>query len=205
VAARGRLVALEGGEGYGKSTQAALLAERLGAVLTREPGGTALGERARELLLDRTLVGVDARAEALLVLAARAQHVSEVIEPALTAGSWVVTDRFSGSTLAYQGSGRGLDPAGLSEVAHWAAAGVWPDLNVLIDVPAEMAAARRCGSPDRLEAEDEAFHQRVLDSFRRMASADPTRWVVVDGLGAVEEVATRVLDAVVERLGDPRG
>lgn len=202
---RGRLVAVEGGEGCGKSTQAALLASRIGAVLTREPGGTALGERARALVLDRTIAGVDPRAETLLMLAARAQHVHEVIEPALSSGRWVVTDRFSGSTLAYQGAGRGLDTAALLDLSSWASGGLWPDLNVLIDVPTELAAARRCGSPDRLEAEDDAFHARVMECFRDLALADPRRWATIDGVGRVEEVAARVARAVAERLGGPDG
>jgi dTMP kinase len=205
VAARGRLIALEGREASGKSTQAGLLAESLGAVLTREPGGTATGERVRALLLDRDAGRIDARTEALLMVADRAQHVSEVVEPALSAGRWVVTDRFSASLLAYQGFGRGLDVAELRRLTSWAAAGLWPDLTVLLDVPAEVGAARQGRQLDRLEREDEAFHQRVAAGYHALAAADRATWAVVDGLGDAAEVAGRVLAVVTERLGAPGG
>ena len=192
---RGRLIALEGREASGKSTQAAILAERMGAVLTREPGGTAVGERLRSLLLDPAFVGVDARAEALLIAADRAQHVREVIRPALDEGRDVVTDRYAHSSLAYQGHGRGLSPGDLGQLTTWATGGTWPDLVVLIDVPAEVARSRRVGA-DRFEREDPAFHERVAEGYRRMAAEDPTCWRVVDGTGTVEEVAARVWSAV---------
>jgi dTMP kinase len=195
----GRLIAFEGGEGIGKSTQAERLACRLEAVLTREPGGTDVGERVRELLLDRSVVGLDARAEALLMAAARAHHVATVVRPALEAGRDVVTDRFSHSSLAYQGYGRGLDVEELRDLSTWATDGLWPDLVVLLDVPGAEAAARRerIGHvPDRLEAEADEFHQRVVEGFRAMAAADPGGWVVVDGTGDPDEVAERVRAAV---------
>jgi dTMP kinase len=194
----GRLVVLEGGEATGKSTQAALLAAQLGAVLTREPGGTAVGERIRALLLDPALPAVQARTEVLLLLAARAQHVAEVIAPALAAGRDVVCDRFSGSTLAYQGWGRGLDPEVLRTMSAWASLDVEPDRVVLLTVPATVAAARlatRAERTDRLEGEDEAFFRRVEQGFAAIAAADPQRWAVVDGTGSVEEVAARVVAA----------
>ena len=194
---RGRLLAFEGGEGSGKSTQAALLARSLGAVLTHEPGGTEIGRRIRQLVLDPTAAGLDSRAEALLMAADRAQHVAEVIRPALERGQDVVSDRYSGSTLAYQGYGRGLPLDDLAEVSRWAAAGLEPDVVVLLDVPAAVAMTRRCGSSDRMEAEGEAFHARVMDGYRALAAADPGRWVVVDGTGSIEEVAARVQAAVV--------
>ncbi len=199
----GRIIALEGGEGSGKSTQAALLAKRLGAEVTREPGGTEVGERIRELVLDPAVAGLDGRAETLLMAAARAQLVAEVIGPTLLAGRWVVTDRFSGSTLAYQGHGRGLDAGGLRRVLSWATAGTWPDLNVLLEVRPEVAAARKSQDPDRLEAEDGAFHQRVAAGYRHLAGADPEHWVVVDGEGTEEEVAARVAEVVTSKLGSP--
>ena len=192
--ARGRLLALEGGEAVGKSTQASRLAERLGALLTREPGGTDLGEEIRGLLLDPAR-RLDARTEALLMAAARAQHVAEVIEPALAAGRDVVTDRFVGSSLAYQGFGRGLPLEDVAALSHFATAGVAADVVVLLDVPDADAAARRDAAPDRLEAEGDEFHRRVLDGFARLAAEDP-RWVVVDGRGGVDEVAERVWAAV---------
>jgi len=142
------------------------------------------------------------RAEALLMLAARAQHVAEVVEPALAAGRWVVTDRFAGSTLAYQGYGRHLDLGELRHLSSWASDGLWPDLSVLLDLPAELVASRRPagGSRDRFEAEDRAFHQRVAAGYRALAAAEPDRWATVDGSGAPEEVATRLLAAVRARL-----
>ena len=193
----GRLIAFEGGEGSGKSTQARLLADRLGAVLTHEPGGTEVGRRIRELVLDPAAGDVDPRAEALLMVADRAQHVAQVIRPALAEGRDVVTDRFSGSTLAYQGYGRGLDVDELAQLSRWAAGGLEPDLVVLLEVPAQVAAARPAGAPDRMEGQEREFHARVAAGYRALAAADPGRWVVVDGTGSVDEVAARVA----ERLG----
>lgn len=191
----GRLIALEGGEGCGKSTQAARLATRLGAVLTREPGGTAVGERVRDLLLDPALVDLDPRAEALFMAAARAQHVASVIAPALAAGRDVVTDRYAHSSLAYQGFGRGLDVEAVRGLSEFATGGLWPDVVVLLDVPAEVAAAR-LGPLDRFEAAGAEFHRRVTDGFRALAAAEPERWVVVSGVGSVDDVADRVWQAV---------
>jgi dTMP kinase len=201
---RGRLIAFEGGEACGKSSQAARLADHLGAVLTREPGGTAVGERIRDVVLDRRAAGLDPRAELLLMAAARAQHVTEVVGPALARGQDVVTDRFAGSTIAYQGYGRGLDLDEVSRICDFAAGGLWPELVVLIDVPADEARLRRGregGTRDRMEDEDAGFHERVAEGFAAQAEADPERWVVVDGVGSVDEVATRVLRVYEERLG----
>ena len=200
---RGRLIAFEGGEGIGKSTQAERLACHLDAVLTREPGGTAVGERVRELLLDRAVSGLDARAEALLMAAARAHHVATVIRPAVDAGRDVVTDRYSPSSLAYQGYGRGLDVEELRDLSTWATAGLWPDLVVLLEVSVDEANARRERAglpPDRMEAEADEFHRRVVEGFRAMAAADPERWVVIDGTGDPDAVADRVRAAVDAKL-----
>jgi dTMP kinase len=185
-------IALEGGEGSGKSTQAQLLASALGAVLTHEPGGTDVGTAIRRLVLDLDESPLDARAEALLLLADRAQHVATVIRPALEAGRVVVCDRFSGSTLAYQGYGRGLDVGALAEMSRWAAGGLEPDVVVLLD-----GVVR--GAPvvlDRMEAEDVAFHARVVEGYRALAAADPDRWVVVEAVGTIDEIAERVRKAV---------
>ncbi len=194
----GRFIVFEGGEAVGKSTQAALLADRLGALLTREPGGTAVGEALRRLLLDLPLAPVP-KAEALLMLAARAQHVAEVINPALAGGEDVVCDRYSGSTLAYQGFGRGLPLDELQKMNVWATGGRAPDVIVLLDLPVADARQRLSSSRlDRMEAEGEEFLDRAQAGFRQLAAADPLRWRVVDAAGSVEEVAERVWKAVDE-------
>ena len=159
-------IAFEGGEGSGKSTQARLLAERLDAVLTREPGGTRVGERVRSLLLDPTVVGLDARAEALLMAADRAQHVVEVVRPALAAGRVVVSDRSAWSSLAYQGHGRGLGVEAVRTLCDWASDGLWPDLAVLLDVSAAERSDRLKDPPDRMESAGAPFHAAVDQGFR---------------------------------------
>ena len=189
---RGRLIVFEGGEASGKSTQAARFAADLGALLTREPGGTAVGERIRAVVLDPDAGVLDRRAEALLLAADRAQHVAEVVEPTLARGEDVVSDRFIPSSLAYQGYGRGLDLDELRRISAWASAGLEPDLVILLDVSPEVARARRAAASDRMEAESDEFHQRVAAGYRQLAATDPERWVVVDGTGDVDEVAKRV-------------
>ena len=191
----GLFIAFEGGEACGKSTQAALLAARLGAVLTREPGGTAVGEQVRAILLDPETSALDRRCEALLLAAARAQHVAEVVAPALAGGRTVVTDRFSHSSLAYQGYGRGLPLDEVRALSEWATGDLWPDAVVLLDLAAGEAESRR-GRPDRFESESSDFHRRVEAGFRTLADEDPKRWRVVDGSGTVEEVAARVWDSL---------
>lgn len=203
MTARGKFIAFEGGEACGKSTQSALLAAALDAVLTREPGGTTIGAQLRAVLLDPSTIGLSDRAEALLMAADRAQHVAEVVAPALAAGRHVVTDRFAGSSIAYQGFGRGLPVEEIRTLSLWATDGLWPDLIILLDVP-EAEADRRLGtSRDRMEAEPAAFHAAVIDGFRAQAAAEPDRWVVVDGSQSIEDVATAVSAAVVERLQLP--
>lgn len=196
MTSRGRLIAFEGGEGSGKSTQAARLAEELGALLTREPGGTPVGDRIRSLLLEGDPDHIGPEAELLLVAAARAEHVREVVAPALEAGLDVVTDRFSGSSLAYQGYGRGIDPAVVASVSLLATKGLVPDLNILLDVPGRVARGRMARSPDRIERAGREFHRRVSEGFRRIAAGDPEHWVVVNGDGSRDEVAERVRSAV---------
>ena len=199
----GRFVVLEGGEGCGKSTQVELLAQDLGALATRQPGGTELGSRLRTLLLAAVddPAPVDERAEALLMAADRAQHVAQVVRPALEAGRHVVCDRYTPSTVAYQGHGRGLDVDWLERLAAWAARGLRPDLVVLLDVPADVAASRRGAVSDRIEAAGDEFHRRVAESYRAQAAADPDGWAVVDGSGDVDSVRLAVRAAVAERLG----
>jgi dTMP kinase len=201
---RGRFVAFEGGEASGKSTQSSRLAARLGALLTREPGGTAAGARIREVFLDPETQLTD-RAELLLLVADRAQHVAEVVMPALNAGRHVVTDRYAGSSLAYQGFGRGLPLDEVRHLSEWAACGLWPDVTVLLDVPVELAVARQTGRPDRVEAAGDDFHRRVGEGFRRLAVESSDSWVVVDGTLGPDDVEKLVWDAVIERcpeLGD---
>lgn len=200
---RGRFIAFEGGEACGKSTQAARLADALDAVLTREPGGTAIGAQLRAVLLDPATVDLSARAEALLMAADRAQHVAEVIEPALAAGRHVVTDRFAGSSIAYQGHGRGLPVEEIRDLSMWATGGVWPDLVILLDVPPAEADRRLGAARDRMEAEPVSFHDAVIEGFRAQATAEPQRWVVIDGTPSIEVVSAAVVAAVTERLQLP--
>ena len=186
-------IAFEGPEGCGKSTQAAALATRLGAVLTRETGGTAVGARLRDILHDVNVTDLDARAEALMIAADRAQHLATVVAPALAAGRDVVSDRSVYSSLAYQGYGRGIDLDRLTAVNGWAIDGRWPDLVILLEVPIETIERRlRARDLDRFEREDGEFHRRVIEGFRAMADADPSHWVVVDASAPVAEVTARI-------------
>jgi dTMP kinase len=197
----GRFIALEGVDGSGKSTQAALLADALEArgltvVRTREPGGTPVGERVRELLLQGAPGELELAAEALLFAAARAELVRRVIAPAVAAGSWVVCDRFLDSSLAYQGAARGLGVERVLQVNRLAVDGHLPDRSLVIDVPVELATSRRCATPDRIEAEGDGFLGRVADGYRDLAGMFPDRVRLVDGTGTPEEVHARVLEAV---------
>ena len=206
----GAFITIEGGDGAGKSTQAALLADALEArghrvVRVHEPGGTALGERVRGVLLDAELGDVDATAELMLYEAARAQLVSEVVAPALEDGAVVVCDRFADSSIAYQGYGRGLGADVVRSLNAVATGGLSPDCTVLLDMPSEEGMDRaisRSGSADRMEAAGEKFHRQVRDAFRELAATDGARWRTVDARGTREEVAARVLAAVDDVLGD---
>lgn len=209
--ARGRLIALEGIDGCGKSTQAKAVAAALGAQLTHEPGATPLGALLRQLLLDPDSPPPTPQAETLLMAADRAEHVAQVIEPALASGLWVVTDRYSGSTVAYQGYGRGLGTAGLAEVVAWATGGVEADLSVFVDVPVEVAAARRAGAArrgrggDRMERLGPEFAARVREGFLAQAADASDRWLVVDGTREVEAITAHIVDVVRTRLGPEPG
>lgn len=196
-----RLIAVEGADGSGKSTQARLLAERLGALYTREPGGTPLGEQIRDIVLDPDGNPLADRAEALMIAAARAQHVAEVVRPALAAGRDVVTDRYIDSSIAYQGYGRRLGPDAVAAVSDFATEGLVADLVVLIDVDGSISANRRGERLDRIELTGDDFHDRIVDAYRKMAAVEPHRWVVIDGVGTIAEVAARVVTGVNERLG----
>lgn len=203
----GLFVTFEGGEGSGKSTQLGILAERLQAtgtvpLVTREPGGTPLAEGIRALLLDPSHAP-GAIAEALLMVAARADLVATRLRPALEAGRVVLCDRYGDSTLAYQGGGRGLDPARLAEWNRAATGGLVPDLTLLFDLPPNVGLARRAvaeGTPNRLDLESEAFHARVRQRYLELARAEPGRWVVLDAALAPDALAARVWAAVAERL-----
>ncbi len=198
----GRLIAVEGVDASGKSTQARLLAESLGAMLTFQFGATGVGAVIRGVLLDPANDSLDDRTEALLTIADKAQHVAEIVGPALESGRDVVTDRFTASTLAYQGHGRGLDLDELRAMMRFATGGLEPDLNVLLEVRPELAARRMGLSLDRFEGEGREFLDRVQAGYRAMAQADPARWAVVDGDGSVDEVAVLVLAVVREHPGD---
>lgn len=200
VPVRGRFVVVEGIDGSGKSTQAHLAAAALRAagmtvVETREPGGTVLGERLREVLLSGAPGGIAPAAEVALFAAARAQLVHEVIAPALARGDWVVCDRFLASSLAYQGVGRGLGIDAVLAANALAVDGCAPDLVLVVDVPLELARARR-GVADRIEAEDDAFHARVADGYRALATRFPASTRTVDGAGAPDDVHARVMAAI---------
>jgi dTMP kinase len=207
---RGAFIVFEGGDGAGKTTQIRLLRaaiERSGhlAVVTREPGGTRLGEAVRELLLARTSEGMDERSEALLYAAARAQHVREVIVPALQRGSVVLCDRYTDSSVVYQGAARGLGEERVADLNRWATGGVEPDLVILLDVDAAagLARASKSAGPDRLESAGLEFHRLVRSAYRRRAMADPQRYLVLDATKPVEEVHAQIRDRVTSLLGVP--
>jgi dTMP kinase len=201
----GRLITLEGGEGAGKSTVIAALAARLrehGVTLyqAREPGGTVVGEAIRGVLLDPSLSGLCAKTELLLMFAARAQLMAELIEPTLARGDWVLCDRFTDASFAYQGGGRGLDSGLIAELERWAVARK-PDLSLLLDLPVETGLARtrlRGGVADRIEQETEEFFERVRAVYRARATAEPNRWRVIDASSTQSEVAAAACTALDE-------
>jgi dTMP kinase len=198
----GKYIALEGSEGCGKSTQAAWLAADLDAVLTREQGGTPIGGLIRSILLDPANTALDHRAEALLNAADRAQHIGELIAPALAAGRHVVSDRSVYSTLAYQGYGRRLPLDEIRSINDWAIRGHWPDLAVLIEVDtATLDERMKARTKDRFERETKRFHDRVRKGFAQLAAEEPERFVVIDGNATAAVVRRRIRTAVRKRLG----
>jgi dTMP kinase len=196
----GVFIALEGGEGGGKSTQSRLLEEWLTGLghtvlLTREPGGTDVGARLRSILLDPATGHLSPRTEALVYAADKAEHVDAVVRPALERGEVVVTDRYVDSTLAYQGAGRAIDADELEHVARWATADLRPHLTVVLDLDPRTGLAR-AGEPDRIEAEPLEFHERVREHFLSLAAADPEHYLVLDADQAPETVHAAVRAAV---------
>ena len=205
----GKLITLEGGEGAGKSTVMDAVRERLASrgidvVVTREPGGTVLGETIREIVLDPSRRNLSAESELLLMFAARAQLVHEVIQPALVAGRWVLSDRFTDASYAYQGGGRGQPENRIADLEHWAAAGVTPDLTLLLDLPVAdgMKRANGRGAADRIEMENADFFERVRASYRTRAAAQPARFRVVDASKTLEDVLAQVRRALGEFLDE---
>jgi dTMP kinase len=203
----GKLITLEGGEGAGKSTVLAALRELLVArgidvIVTREPGGTPAGEAIRTVLLDPAKKGLCAEAELLLMFAARAQLVREVIQPALAEGRWVLSDRFTDASYAYQGGGRGQPENRIADLEHWAAAGVTPDLTLLLDLAVAdgMKRANGRGAADRIEMENADFFERVRASYRARAKAQPARFRVIDASQPLQDVLGQVRRAVGEFL-----
>jgi dTMP kinase len=199
---KARFITLEGLDGAGKSTHLAFIRRYLeqagiDTVFTREPGGTPLGEKLREILLD-----IDTEAtldtETLLMFASRQELVSSLIRPSLAAGRWVVSDRFTDATFAYQGGGRGVPAERIAILEHWVQQGLQPDLTILLDVPLEVSQARLSQSrlPDRFEREREDFHQRVRQMYLARAQANPGRFVVIDARGDIDTIQQHIAAAL---------
>ena len=198
----GKFIVLDGPDGAGKSSQLKLLAEHLqqrgvNLLATRDPGSTAIGNKIREILLDRANDEMSVACELMLYMASRAQLVAQVIRPALDRGCCVLCDRFVSATIAYQGAG-GVDESAIRDVAQVAVEGLWPDLTVIVDLPPEIGMTRLGAdrNKDRMEAKDMAFHARVRESFLAQAQANPTRFTVIDGRASLMEVQSRLRNAI---------
>ncbi len=199
---QGVFIAFEGGEGTGKSTQSKLLKKWLekegeDVVLSREPGGTDLGQGLRKILLGHETGAISPRAEALLYAADRAHHVFSLIRPALDRGDVVITDRYFDSSIAYQGAGRVLQPNEVARISRWATESLFPTLTIIIDMPADVGLGR-LKSRDRLEAEPLAFHERVRNEFLQIAAMDPERYLIVDGLQEIDDIHEQIISRVGE-------
>jgi dTMP kinase len=202
--ARGKFITFEGIDGAGKTTHLDWFRQQLEArvapgghavVMTREPGGTALGETLRGILLNQPM---DLETEALLMFAARREHLAQVIAPALARGDWVLSDRFSDATFAYQGGGRGLPRDKLEALERWVQGGFQPDLTVLFDVPTATASERRgaARAPDKFESESEAFFNRTRDEYLRRAEESPERFVIVDATRSIDEIQKELEEVI---------
>ncbi|UKA50734.1 dTMP kinase [Arthrobacter sp. FW305-123] len=206
----GLFIAFEGGDGAGKSTQAARLSDALEAqglsvLRTREPGGTPIGEKLRSLVLDHGHGTIDPRTEALMFAAARAAHATQVIRPALADGTVVITDRYIDSSVAYQGAGRGLGAEGVLTLNEWATEGLQPDLTVLLDVdPSDGRQRRTAGdaTEDRLESEPDDFHSAIRHAFLDLAAAAPASYLVLPANADIETLAARILERVESLLAE---
>jgi len=204
---RGRFITFEGIDGAGKTTHLAWFRQRLddkisatgrSVVITREPGGTTLGESLRDLLLNQPM---DLETEALLMFAARREHLAQIIEPALARGDWVLSDRFSDATFAYQGGGRGLPRDKLEALERWVQGGFQPDLTVLFDVPTNVASERRGAvrSPDKFESESDSFFSRTRAEYLRRAAESPERFVIIDATQTITNIQKQ-LEAVIASI-----
>ena len=202
----GRFITVEGTEGVGKSTNMAFIESWLKQagkelVITREPGGTALGEKLRGVLLDAKEQSMSDDTELLLMFAARAQHLKEVILPALNAGKWVLCDRFTDSTYAYQGGGRGIDESRIADLEQWVQGDRRPDMTLILDLPIDVGLERagKRSEPDRFELEKHGFFNKVRDAFLARAAANPNRYAVIDASPSVENVQ-KSIQAVLEKM-----
>jgi dTMP kinase len=208
LSARGRFITLEGGEGAGKSTQSKLLVVALGragviAKATREPGGAPGGEAIRQLLLEGDANRWDAAGEALLLYAARRDHVAKLIQPALEEGCWVISDRFNDSTIAYQGYGRGVPLDQLALLQRFAIGDFVPDLTLLLDLPVDQGFARaasRSRRADRFERLDREFHERLRAGFQTIAASEPERCAVIDATGNIDDVHRSIIATIATRF-----
>lgn len=206
----GAFIVFEGPEGAGKSTQISKVAESLTnidreVVVTREPGGTPVGNAIRDVLLERDDYAMLAETEAFLLSAARVQHVNDVIRPALTRGCVVICDRFADSTMAYQGGGGGMDRTDLTCLQRIATAGLKPDLRILLDLPVEAGLARRyrdSSTVNRIDRADLGFHQRVREAFLALAEEEPGTWAIIDASRSIEQVFGDVSQAIRRHLCD---
>lgn len=209
---RGRFITLEGSEGSGKSTNLAFIHQQLQAagldvILTREPGGTPLSEQIRELLLDHRNSAMHSDTELLLMFAARAQHINEVILPALERGQWVLCDRFTDATYAYQGAGRGIEMARIAQLEQWVQGDLRPDLTFFLDLPVSVGLARASerGEPDRFEREQVDFFERVRQGYLAQAARHPRRYRLVDASQPLEQVQAQLAGQLADYLQAQNG